>query len=98
MFSSPGFSRLFFVKVCIGFSRLPGFSRGFSPGFYPGIGTVIVTGTAMADVTGKAMVSSTSAIMAGMSVEIILCDQNGNIDLHDLKSKAELHSKNLSAM
>ena len=39
-----------------------------------------------------------SAIMAGMSVEIILCDQNGNIDLHDLKNKAELHSKNLSAI
>ena len=39
-----------------------------------------------------------SAIMAGMSVEIILCDQNGNIDLHDLKSKTELHSKNLSAI
>ena len=36
--------------------------------------------------------------MAGMSVEIILCDQNGNIDLHDLKIKAELHSKNLSAI
>jgi len=39
-----------------------------------------------------------SAIMAGMLVEIILCDQNGNIDLQDLKNKAELHSKNLSAI
>ena len=39
-----------------------------------------------------------SAIMAGMSVEIILCDQDGNIDLQDLKAKAELHSENLSAI
>ena len=39
-----------------------------------------------------------SAIMAGMSVEIISCDQNGNIDLQDLKAKTELHSKNLSAI
>ena len=39
-----------------------------------------------------------SAIMAGMSVEIISCDQNGNIDLQDLKKKAALHSKNLSAI
>ncbi len=39
-----------------------------------------------------------SAIMAGMSVEIVLCDQNGNIDLEDLKNKAKIHSKNLSAI
>ena len=39
-----------------------------------------------------------SAIMAGMSVEIISCDENGNIDLQDLKAKAELHSKNLSTI
>ena len=39
-----------------------------------------------------------SAIMAGMSVEIISCDQNGNIDIQDLKAKAELHSENLSAI
>ena len=39
-----------------------------------------------------------SAIMAGMSVKIISCDQNGNIDLQDLKAKAELYSKNLSTI
>ena len=39
-----------------------------------------------------------SAIMAGMSVKIISCDQNGNIDLQDLKAKAELYSKNLSVI
>ena len=39
-----------------------------------------------------------SAIMAGMSVEIISCDINGNIDLQDLKAKADKHSENLSAI
>ena len=39
-----------------------------------------------------------SAIMAGMTVEIVSCDQNGNIDFQDLKNKAEIHSKNLSAI
>ncbi len=39
-----------------------------------------------------------SAIMAGMSVEIVSCDKNGNIDLRDLKTKAEIHSENLSAI
>ena len=39
-----------------------------------------------------------SAIMAGMSVEIISCDENGNIDLQNLKEKAELHSENLSCI
>jgi glycine dehydrogenase len=36
--------------------------------------------------------------MAGMSVEIISCDENGNIDLRNLKEKAELHSENLSCI
>ena len=39
-----------------------------------------------------------SAIMAGMKVEIISCDSNGNINLTELKEKSELHSKNLSAI
>ncbi|MFL3013685.1 MAG: aminomethyl-transferring glycine dehydrogenase [Candidatus Neomarinimicrobiota bacterium] len=39
-----------------------------------------------------------SAIMAGMEVKIILCDQDGNIDLQDLKNKADLYSKNLSSI
>ena len=39
-----------------------------------------------------------SAIMAGMTLKIVSCDQNGNIDLQDLKNNAELHSENLSAI
>ncbi|GAA5025263.1 glycine dehydrogenase (aminomethyl-transferring) [Marivirga lumbricoides] len=39
-----------------------------------------------------------SAVMAGMQVVIVRCDDNGNIDLQDLKEKAEKHSANLSAL
>ncbi len=38
-----------------------------------------------------------SAVMAGMKVVIVNCDENGNIDVEDLKAKAELHKENLSA-
>ncbi len=38
-----------------------------------------------------------SAIMAGLKVVIVDCDENGNIDVEDLRKKAELHSNNLSS-
>ncbi len=38
-----------------------------------------------------------SAVMAGMKVVIVKCDELGNIDLDDLRSKAEAHSDNLAA-
>ena len=39
-----------------------------------------------------------SASMVGMQVVVTACDANGNVDLADLKAKAELHSKNLAAV
>ncbi|MFM1869368.1 MAG: hypothetical protein RLY99_112 [Pseudomonadota bacterium] len=39
-----------------------------------------------------------SAQMAGMQVVVVNCDANGNVDLNDLKTKAEEHSKNLAAI
>jgi glycine dehydrogenase len=39
-----------------------------------------------------------SAVMAGMQVVVVKCDENGNIDLADLKAKAIQHSANLSAL
>lgn len=39
-----------------------------------------------------------SAQMAGMEVIVVNCDTNGNVDLVDLKNKAEQHSKNLAAI
>ncbi|NQY82181.1 MAG: aminomethyl-transferring glycine dehydrogenase [Alphaproteobacteria bacterium] len=39
-----------------------------------------------------------SAVMAGMKVVVVNCDDEGNIDLDDLKVKAEKHSTELAAM
>lgn len=39
-----------------------------------------------------------SAVMAGMKVVLVGCDERGNIDLDDLKSKVEQHSENLSSL
>lgn len=39
-----------------------------------------------------------SAVMAGMQVVVTKSDENGNIDIDDLREKAELHSDNLAAL
>ena len=39
-----------------------------------------------------------SAVMAGMQVVVVKCDDKGNIDLQDLEAKAEQHSQNLAAL
>ena len=39
-----------------------------------------------------------SASMVGMSVVVVACDERGNVDVADLKAKAELHSDNLAAL
>ncbi len=38
-----------------------------------------------------------SAVMAGWQIVVVKCDENGNIDLNDLKAKAELHKDKLAA-
>jgi len=37
-----------------------------------------------------------SAAMAGMDIVVVDCDSNGNINIEDVKKKAELHKDNLS--
>ncbi len=39
-----------------------------------------------------------SAQMVGMEVVVTKCDENGNVDLNDLREKAEKHSANLAAV
>ncbi|MBI4944770.1 MAG: aminomethyl-transferring glycine dehydrogenase [Bacteroidetes bacterium] len=39
-----------------------------------------------------------SAAMAGMDIIIVKCDANGNVDVNDLKEKAEKHKVNLSCL
>lgn len=38
-----------------------------------------------------------SAVMAGWQIVVVKCDDNGNIDLADLRAKAELHKDKLAA-
>ncbi len=38
-----------------------------------------------------------SAVMAGMQVIVVKCDENGNIDITDLREKATQHSQHLAA-
>ncbi|WP_445679702.1 aminomethyl-transferring glycine dehydrogenase [Radicibacter daui] len=39
-----------------------------------------------------------SAALAGMSVVVVGCDENGNVDVADLKAKAEQHKDKLAAL
>ncbi|MEM9277313.1 MAG: aminomethyl-transferring glycine dehydrogenase [Pseudomonadota bacterium] len=39
-----------------------------------------------------------SAVMAGMKVVAVLCDEEGNVDVEDLKAKAQEHKNNLAAL
>lgn len=39
-----------------------------------------------------------SAAMAGMRVVVVACDDHGNVDVDDLKAKAEAHSAELAAL
>ncbi|WP_296703496.1 aminomethyl-transferring glycine dehydrogenase, partial [Algoriphagus sp.] len=39
-----------------------------------------------------------SAVMAGMKVVLVKCDEKGNIDLEDLKAKASAHANDLASL
>jgi glycine dehydrogenase len=39
-----------------------------------------------------------SAVMANMKVVVVNCDDHGNVDIADLKAKAEQHAENLAAL
>lgn len=39
-----------------------------------------------------------SAVMSGMKVVVVECDENGNIEVDDLRDKAEKYGENLSAL
>ncbi|BDD06147.1 aminomethyl-transferring glycine dehydrogenase [Aureibacter tunicatorum] len=39
-----------------------------------------------------------SAALAGMKIVLVSCDEKGNIDVEDLRNKAELHKDNLSCL
>ncbi|MGH8926854.1 MAG: aminomethyl-transferring glycine dehydrogenase [Acidimicrobiia bacterium] len=42
--------------------------------------------------------NAASAVMAGMEVVVVACDERGNVELADLEDKAETHSQRLAAL
>lgn len=42
--------------------------------------------------------NAASAVMAGMRVAVVACDDNGNVDLDDLRAKTEKHAEDLAAI
>jgi len=42
--------------------------------------------------------NAASAVMAGMRVVVVACDDDGNIDLHDLQRKIDTHAAQLAAI
>ena len=42
--------------------------------------------------------NAASAVLAGMRVVVVACDELGNVDLHDLRSKVEEHAAELAAL
>jgi glycine dehydrogenase len=42
--------------------------------------------------------NAASAVMAGMEVVVVACDERGNVDIGDLAAKSELHADRLSAV
>jgi len=42
--------------------------------------------------------NAASAVMAGMSVVVVACDERGNVDMADLTAKVEQHAANLAAI
>ncbi|WP_299087120.1 aminomethyl-transferring glycine dehydrogenase [uncultured Microbacterium sp.] len=42
--------------------------------------------------------NAASAVLAGMKVVVVACDQAGNVDLDDLRAKIDQHAENLSAL
>jgi glycine dehydrogenase len=42
--------------------------------------------------------NAASAVMAGMRVAVVACDDNGNVDLDDLRAKTERHADDLAAI
>ncbi|WP_430539237.1 aminomethyl-transferring glycine dehydrogenase [Microbacterium dauci] len=42
--------------------------------------------------------NAASAVLAGMRVVVVACDEAGNVDLDDLRAKVETHADNLAAL
>ncbi|MEA2107677.1 MAG: aminomethyl-transferring glycine dehydrogenase [Bacteroidota bacterium] len=93
------------LKVITGFEAISFQSNSGAAGEYAGLMVIrqyhIDHGEAHRNVTlipsSAHGTNPASAVMAGTKVVVVDCDENGNIDVDDLRKKAEEHKDNLAA-
>jgi glycine dehydrogenase len=89
-----------------GFSKVTMMPNAGSQGEYSGLMVIRAFHTANGDEHRNVCIipqsahgtNPASAIMAGMKVVVVGCDDAGNIDIEDLKAKIEKHRENLAAL
>jgi len=94
------------LKSVTGFAAISMQPNSGAQGEYAGLMTIrayhLSNGNSNRDIalipTSAHGTNPASAVMAGMKVVLVSCDAKGNVDLEDLKKKAELHSQNLAAL
>ena len=94
------------LEVCTGFAGLSLQPNAGSQGEYAGLLVIRAYHGSRGDAhrnvclipTSAHGTNPASAVMAGMKVVAVACDANGNIDVADLKTKAEAHRQDLSCL
>ncbi|MBC8260241.1 MAG: aminomethyl-transferring glycine dehydrogenase subunit GcvPB [Planctomycetia bacterium] len=89
-----------------GFSKVTMMPNAGSQGEYSGLMVIRAFHTANGDEHRNVCIipqsahgtNPASAIMAGMKVVVVGCDDAGNIDIEDLRAKIEKHRENLAAL
>ncbi|MBK8633176.1 MAG: aminomethyl-transferring glycine dehydrogenase [Saprospiraceae bacterium] len=95
-----------YLNVCTGFTACSLQPNSGAQGEYTGLLTIRAYHEDRGDHHRKiALIPSSahgtnpaSAVMAGMEVEVVACDEKGNIDAADLEAKAIAHKDNLSCL
>ena len=91
---------------CTGFAGMSLQPNSGAQGEYAGLMVIKAYHEANGDFDRKVMLipssahgtNPASAVMAGFEVKVTACDENGNIDIADLKAKAEEHAARLGGL
>ena len=106
-----GYTQIFdelshYLNECTGFAACSLQPNSGAQGEYSGLLTIRAYHLANGDTHRNiALIPSSahgtnpaSAVMVGMKVVVVKCDDQGNIDVNDLRAKAEQHKDNLAAL
>jgi glycine dehydrogenase len=94
------------LKSVTGFAAISMQPNSGAQGEYAGLMTIrayhLANGNTNRDIalipTSAHGTNPASAVMAGMKVVLVACDAKGNVDVDDLKKKAEAYSQNLACL